>query len=303
VVLAPVFPVVLIGRTIMGIGSAVFFITTQFWISKVATSENKAQLFSYNQVAALTGSAIGPAVGGVIAGLFSWRYSLLLTAVLGTITLLSARRLEDPVAPGSGTPAQPLAPADRLNLNAVLGPGMIMMALFFLHTGLLSTLFPLLAAQRFGLGPAAIGGILMLGTVWRFGAALAGGRLAQWWGTRRVVIGSLALMGLSVLGFHLVDGLVGLIVAVSVMSWANVGGSLVVALVTDLVPEAHWGTALGLNRTLADVGAMTAPLLVGFSIDRYGFEAAINVVVGFVLLAAALAAVLTTPRHLHAQAH
>jgi predicted MFS family arabinose efflux permease len=184
----------------------------------------------------------------------------------------------------------------------VLGPGVIMMALHFLSTGVLSTLFPLFAAQRLGLGPAAIGGILMLGVVWRFGAALAGGRLAQWWGTRRVVIISLALMAVCILGFHLVQGPVGLIVVVSLMSWANVGGSLVVAFLTDLVPEAHWGTALGLNRTLADVGAMIAPLLVGFSIDRYGFGTAINVVVGFLLLAAAVAAVLTTPRRLHAHA-
>jgi predicted MFS family arabinose efflux permease len=300
VAFAPVFPLVLAGRIIMGVGSAVFFITTQFWTSKVATPENKAQLFSYNQVAALTGSAIGPAIGGVVAGTFSWRSSMILTSALGAIALLSARRLVDPSAT-PGIPARVPAPAGPLTINAVLGPGMIMMASFFLHTGLLAMLFPLFAAQRFGLGPAAIGGILMLGTVWRFGAALAGGKLAQWWGTRRVVITSLALMGVSILGFHLVEGPLGLIVVVSLMSWANVGGSLVVALVTDLVPEAHWGTALGLNRTLADVGAMIAPLLVGFSIDRYGFGAAINVVVGFVLISTALAAILTAPTRLGAR--
>jgi predicted MFS family arabinose efflux permease len=302
VAFAPIFPAVLAGRIIMGIGSAVFFITTQFWISKVATPATKVQLFSYNQIAALTGAAIGPAVGGAIAGLFSWRYSLLLTAALGAVTLMGGRRLEDPAARGQGAPMLPPVPANRLALNTVLGPGVIMMALHFLSTGVLSTLFPLFAAQRLGLGPAAIGGILMLGVVWRFGAALAGGRLAQWWGTRRVVIISLALMAVCILGFHLVQGPVGLIVVVSLMSWANVGGSLVVAFLTDLVPEAHWGTALGLNRTLADVGAMIAPLLVGFSIDRYGFGTAINVVVGFLLLAAAVAAVLTTPRRLHAHA-
>ncbi|MDR7420360.1 MAG: MFS transporter [Armatimonadota bacterium] len=299
---APVFAVVLAGRVLMGIGSAVFFITTQFWISKASTPDTKAQLFSYNQLAALTGTALGPAVGGGIAGWFSWRYSLALAAIVGLITMLGAQRLADPTGGVRAPVAAPAGePADPMRLSAVLGPGMIMMALFFFHGGLLSTLLPLLAARELGLGPAAIGGILMLGTLWRFGAALVGGRLARWVGTRRVVLASLASMAVSVLGFHLVSSPVGLVVVVSLMSWANVGGSLVTALVTDLVPEAHWGTALGVNRTLADVGAMIAPLLVGLAIDRSGFPAAITLVAAFLFIAAIAATILTSPRRLHAQ--
>lgn len=136
----------------------------------------------------------------------------------------------------------------------------------------------------------------MLGTVWRFGAALAGGRLASWFGTRRVVIWGLVALAVSVLSFLLVESPAGLVLAVSLVSWANLGGSLVVALVTDVVPEAHWGTALGLNRTMADVGAMIAPILVGSIIDRHGFDAAFATVGGLLLAAAAVAAVLTGTR-------
>jgi predicted MFS family arabinose efflux permease len=301
VALAPAFPAVLAGRVLMGAGSAVFFITTQFWISKVATPQTKARLFSYNQLAALTGSALGPAVGGAVAGLLSWRYALAITATAGTLAFLGAGRLPDPssLRSESAAPTPPHAP-DRLEVGLVLGPGMIMMALFFFHGGVLSTLLPLLAARRFGLGPAGIGGVLMLGTVWRFGAALVGGWLATWFGTRRVVTVSLALMALTILGLHVAESALGLVVVVSVMSWVNVGGSLVTALVTDLVPEAHWGTALGLNRTLADVGAMTAPLLVGFAIDRWDFSAAISAVAAFLFAVAVAAAILISPRRLHA---
>jgi DHA1 family multidrug resistance protein-like MFS transporter len=302
VALAPIFALVLAGRVLMGIGSAVFFITTQFWISKASTPDTKVQLFSYNQLAALTGAALGPAIGGGVAGWFSWRSSLLLTAVIGLVTMIGARNLKDPTATEPAPlPVPPDEPSDPMRLSVVLGPGMIMMALFFLHGGMLSTLFPLLAARQFGLGPAAIGAILMLGTVWRVGAAVAGGRLAMWLGTRRVVLISVALMAVTMLGFHLVSSPVGLVIAISAISWVNVGGSLVTALVTDLVPEAHWGTALGLNRTLADAGAMIAPLLVGLAIDRSGFPAAITLVAGFLMAAAIAATILTTPRRLRAQ--
>ncbi|MDR7537770.1 MAG: MFS transporter [Armatimonadota bacterium] len=298
--LAPVFPAVLAGRVLMGAGSAVFFITTQFWISKVATPQTKARLFSYNQLAALTGSALGPALGGAVAGLLSWRYAMAITAVVGALAFLGAGALSDPSSRNSAGETSTPGATDRLHVGLVLGPGMIMMALFFFHGGVLSTLLPLLAARRFGLGPAGIGGILMLGTVWRAGAALVGGWLATWLGTRRVVTMSLALMAVTILGLHLADSTLGLVVVVSVMSWVNVGGSLVTALVTDLVPEAHWGTALGVNRTLADVGAMIAPLLVGFAIDRWDFSAAISLVAAFLFAVAVAATTLISPRHLHA---
>ncbi|MCL6650349.1 MAG: MFS transporter, partial [Chloroflexi bacterium] len=155
VALAPFFPAVLAGRVLMGAGSAVFFITTQFWISKVATPQTKARLFSYNQLAALTGSALGPAVGGAVAGLLSWRYAMAITAAAGVLAFLGAGRLPDPSSSRSEAAATTLVQAsDRLEIGLVLGPGMIMMALFFFHGGVLSTLLPLLAARRFGLGPA-----------------------------------------------------------------------------------------------------------------------------------------------------
>jgi DHA1 family multidrug resistance protein-like MFS transporter len=301
--LAPTFPAVLFGRVFMGIGSAVFFITTQFWISKVARPDNKALLFSYNQLAALTGSALGPAVGGGVASWLSWRYSLILSVLAGLTALVAGRRLEDPTVGRAESPDQVgVEAAGPLRMNAVVGPGLIMMALFFFYGGMQATFIPLFAARKIQLGPAAIGGVLMLGTLWRFGAAVVGGRLATWFGTRRVVVGGLIVLAAAVLSFHLVNSPFGLIVAVTLVSWANLGGSLVVALITDLVPEPHWGTALGLNRTMADIGAMTAPILVGLVIDRSGFSGAITLVAGVLFGVALAAAALTTPSRLHAPA-
>ncbi|MDR7522086.1 MAG: MFS transporter [Armatimonadota bacterium] len=288
-----VFPAVLVGRALMGIGAAAFFVTTQLWISKVATPQNKAQLFSYNQVAALTGGALGPAIGGAVAGWLSWRWSLVLAAVFGMVALVAGRRLSDPNSGRADGAAVALPDPDaNRRLGLILGPGLVMMALMFFYGGVTMTLVPLFAARQLHLGPAAIGGVLMLGTLWRFGAALVGGRLAAWFGIQRVVVPGLAVLAASVLSFLLVGSPLGLVVAVSLVSWANLGGSLVVALVTDLVPEPHWGTALGVNRTMADLGAMTAPILVGIVIDRYGFDAAIVTVAALLFAAAAAAAAL-----------
>ena len=298
---APSFPVVLVGRALMGMGSAVFFITGQLWISRVATPDTKAQLFSYHQVSSLTGSALGPAVGGAVAGLLSWRYSLVLAVLAGLTAVMTARRLADPAVEGRTPTAAPASSsAGPLRLRQMLGPGMGMLGNFFFYGGMSATLIPLFAAREIHLGPGAIGGVLMLGTLQRFGAALAGGRLVRLFGTRRTVLLSLVAMALCVLSFLTVGSPIGLIVAVSLVSWANIGGSFIVALVTDIMPEAHWGTALGFNRTMGDVGAVIAPLLVGFIIDHQGFNAAfILVACVLVLTAGAAGVLLATGRRTH----
>ncbi len=294
VALAPSFAVVLVGRAIMGIGSALFFITVQFWISKVATLDDKARLFSYHQIAALTGTALGPAFGGAVAGWLSWRYSLVLAVMAGIMALAAGRRLADPSAARPATPVR-TDPSNGagLDIRSILGPGIIMMALFFFHGGVIATLIPLFSAREIHLGPAAIGAILMIGTIQRFGAALASGRLAGLFGTRRVILTGLIALGISLLSFLGVKSPLGVVLAVSLVSWANLGGSLVIALVTDVVPERHWGVALGINRTMADVGAMVAPLLMGFVIDKRGFGAAFIVAAAILLAATGLAVVLT----------
>lgn len=292
--LAPSFAVVLVGRAIMGVGSALFFITIHFWISKAATVDNKAQLFSYHQIAALAGAALGPMLGGAVAGWLSWRYSVALAVAAGIITLVAGRRLADP---SSNRPAAPEGtdPPDGagLDIRSILGPGIIMMALFFFYGGVISTLVPLFSAREIHLGPAAIGAILTIGTIQRFGAALVSGHLAGLFGTRRVSLTGLTVLGISVLSFLGVNSPLGMVLAVSLVSWTNLGGSLVIALVTDVVPERHWGVALGINRTMADVGAMVAPLLMGLVIDQRGFGAAFIAAAAVLLAATGLAAVLT----------
>ncbi len=301
VALAPSFAFVLIGRAIMGLGSALFIFTIQFWLARLATPENKAQLFSLHQLAGITGSAVGPALAGMVAGWLSWRYAAALPIAAGLITVLAGLGLPYPAA-SSVTPSPQAASEmpQRVPMRETLGPGVSMMAFMIFHGGLIMTLIPLFAARELHLGPAAIGGVLMLGTVQRFGSALLGGRLAARFGTRNTVVYGLAGLGASVLSFVPVSSGLGLILAVSIVSWANLGGSFVIAMITDRLPERHWGTALGMNRTLGDTGAMLAPILVGVIADQFSFRVAFAATAGVILLASGTASILTVARPRHA---
>lgn len=299
--LAPSFAVVLVGRAIMGLGSALFILTVHFWLARLATPENRARLFSYHQLVGLTGSALGPAFGGLVAGWLSWRYALGLAVVPGVIAAVAGGRLPYPATSAASvtataSPPDPGAASDRAATREILSAGMSMASFMFFHGGIVMTLIPLFSARRIGLGPEGIGAVLMLGTLQRFGAALIGGWLVRRFGTRKVVMTGLAVLALSVLSFLTVHSPAGLVLAVSFVSWANLGGSFVIAMLTDRVPEARWGTALGANRTMGDVGGMVAPILMGFVIDRWGFEAAFAAATAVMLASAGLATVLTASR-------
>jgi predicted MFS family arabinose efflux permease len=289
---APVFWLVIAGRAIMGVGSALFFLSVQFWLARLATPDTKAQLFSYHQLAGLVGSALGPAAGGLLADWLNWRAAFALAVGAGLLTAATGRRLPAPDPPPATT-ARAAGAASRPRAGDVVGPGLCMLAFLFFHGGVLTTLIPLYAARAVHLSAAAIGTLLMAGTLQRFVSALLGGWLVRRHGTRPVVIGGLVVLALSVLSFLAVGSLASLVLAVSLVSWANLGGSFVIAMITDRVPEAHWGTALGVNRTLGDLGAVVAPLLVGFVIDGFGFQAAFVVASGFLLTAALTAAAMT----------
>jgi len=294
VAVAPSFAFILLGRAIMGIGSALFFLTIQFWLARIATAENKAQLFSLHQLAGIFGGAVGPAVAGLVAGWLSWRYAAAFPVLAGILTLAIGRRLPYPTArlPEPSPPGS--SAGDRAPLRDVLGPGIAMLGVLIFNNGLMNTMVPLFAARDLHMGPAAIGGILMLGTVQRFGAAFAGARFVGTLGSRNTVIGSLAILGIAAFLFVPVRSAVGLIVAISVASWANLGGSFVIALVTDRLAERHWGTALGLNRSIGDVGAMVSPILAGVLIDTFSFGVGFAVMAGLIVLAAGVAFWLTT---------
>ncbi|MGQ0548376.1 MAG: MFS transporter [Armatimonadota bacterium] len=291
--LAPSFALVLVGRAIMGLGAAIFILAVHFWLARVATPENKVQLFSYHQVVGIAGTTVGPALGGLVAGWFSWRHAQALAVIAGVATLIAGRRLPYPAARAASAAEASAGAGVRVPYREVLGAGMAMLAFIFFYGAVISTLIPLFAAGALNLGPAAIGGVLMLGTLQRFGAALLGGRLVTLFGTRRVVVVGLVVLAMSALGFLAVDSSTGLILAVSLVSWANLGGSFVIAMLTDRIPESHWGTALGVNRMMGDTGGLIAPLLTGFVIDHYGFDAAFVVSTGVLLAAAGAAAVLT----------
>jgi predicted MFS family arabinose efflux permease len=292
--LSPTYPVLLAARMVMGLGGSMFLLTTHIWLARLSTPENRARLFSFHQVAGIVGMSLGPAISGAVAGWLSWRYSVLVTIGAAVFAAVAAPRLPLPASHADSASGAAADPPPRIPAREVWGIGFCNLAFNISFGGIVFTLVPLFAANALQMGPAAIGAILMAGTAQRFGSALVGGSVATRLGTRSVVFISLFGLGTAVLAFLFVGSPVGLLVALSLVSWANLGGSFVIAMITDRSPPSAWGHMFGMNRVFGDAGSMIAPVLVGWIVDQLGFSAAFAAMSLLILASAAAGAVLTS---------
>lgn len=292
--MSPTFPALLGARMVMGLGGSMFLLTTHLWLARLTTPQNRARLFSYHQIAGIVGMSLGPAISGGIAGWLSWRYSLIVTILASLVTIAIAPRLPLPAPEAAdGTDSVGTGAPARIPAREIWGVGFCNLAFNVSFGGIVFTLVPLFAANALGMGPAAIGAIMMAGTAQRFGSAIIGGGVAARLGSRAVVFISLFGLGTAVLSFLFVSSPLGLLVAISILSWTNLGGSFVIAMITDRSPPSAWGTMFGMNRVFGDAGSMIAPVLVGWIVDRSGFAAAFAAMSLLILGSAAAGYVLT----------
>ncbi|MHB1132888.1 MAG: MFS transporter [Chloroflexota bacterium] len=276
------FELIIVGRAVMGAGSAICMMSSQYTLSRLANPASRGRVLGYYQAASLAGSSFSPAVGGAIAVVAGWRASFAFCAVTALLALLSVllsqrQQRPQPTATAAAKRTAPAAEATlarRALLNFWLVNG-VTFVLFF-HTGAFTnTVVPLLGSIRLGLDAGAIGLAIGAGTLVRFFAALAGGALSDRYGRRRVLVPGLAILGTGVLLFAWAQGLPFYVLAITVMALGRFGNSLPTTIIIDQTPSRLWGRAISVNRFTGDFGAVVGPLALGWIVDNAGLDAAV----------------------------
>jgi len=115
------FPQLLAARCVTGVGSALQNTGAQLFLADISTPDNRAQCLGTNQAAALIGSFLGPAVGGVLGELCGLRAPFIATGcAAGVAALYGAIRLPETRKAKSSTALQPpavAAPASSSSQN------------------------------------------------------------------------------------------------------------------------------------------------------------------------------------------
>ena len=236
----------------------------------------------------VTGLVI-PALGGLLAGSFGWRVAFVLgalAAVVGLLAVLGFTRASSAAravgldeertalkrkAPTLRSPGWlELRRGGRMLLCAYLATFVV----FFSRNGLLNAGFPVLGADQLGLEPFQIGLLFSTLNAVGIGAVLLGGRLGDRFGRYRVLGPGLALLLASQLLMFLIhDQLTYLLVGLFQGAAAFVN-PIPTSLLGDALPPRQRARGIAVYRAVCDVAILSAPAVLGLTLQLGGFAAA-----------------------------
>ncbi|MER3396995.1 MAG: hypothetical protein C4316_00405 [Chloroflexota bacterium] len=255
--LAASFEQLVAARMLSGVGSALFITSALTYVADVSTPATRGRYMSVYQSCFLLGITLGPVPGGFLADLLGLR------------------------APFFAIGAASAAAALWVLLNFIL-ISFIAFGVFFTRGGVQQTLLPVLGRDRFGLNPAQLGVLFGAVAATNLLAIPVGGFLSDRLGRKASVVpGSLLdTFGLLLLSL---EGPQAQFWAGSVLLGLGSGlsGPASAAYVSDIAASSLLGLALALYRTLADVGLVVGPPLLGGLSDLLGVDAALAAATAF----------------------
>lgn len=256
--------VLLAVRVAEGVGSALYVTTSMAVLVRSVPKARRGEYMSYYVAALIAGAVSGPAAGGFLAVTFGLTAPFFFYALVAFVALFLVRTFLRETVRERVQEAVGLEDVVRL----LRSPSFLLVTLgalsvFLLRGGFNATLFPLWAEARFGLGPAFIGLILTVVAVAGLVTMLISGRLADRIGRKGPLTASLLLSGLILPFIFLTQTLGALSLTMVVYGLALGLHGPIAAWAADLAPEGSIGAAMGVYRSIADIGWVVGPLLLG----------------------------------------
>ncbi|MBM4437716.1 MAG: MFS transporter, partial [Actinobacteria bacterium] len=296
--LAPVYPLVVAGRILNGLGSTFGGAAAMAYVARRAGPHERGKLIGTSAAAMQMGAFLAPVAVGAVASVFGWRAgfaSIIIPAVLALgLTVVAVR---DPLPPSPAPAANDAQrPPKRRSPRAwfyapwpLAGINLMTMAISISIFGYKSTLMPLYGSEQLRLDPVTIGLAITASTVMRFPVSMLAGVVSDRYGRLAVYLPSAVLMGGVALLLN-VAGNVGVYALVS-LAFALGGATspLVSTMVADCAPQQRLGAAMGTNAFLRDLAIAGMPLILGAIIDAAGFGPASAVLAAASLVSVALA--------------
>ena len=308
--MAPNYPLFLAGRFIAGAGAAFVLTAGQIVVADIASPHNRGRVMAIYMGVFVFAVGAGSFPGGWLAthvGLAApfWANAILAAAV--TVLAFFFVPETRPERAGSTEPASAHKPAkprpvaafrqQLVLFTAIQGFALISFVsfvTFFARTGGLFNVIPLLAEDEIGLKPDQIG--LGIGMISIVGLVLVypSGALVDRYGRKAVIVPS-AFLSAGAMVLFILAGSYGSFLVASFF-WAaasGVSGAAPAAYAADLAPPDQVGAAMGLYRTIADLGYVVGPLLLGLLSDLISpqaslyFTAVLLVIAGGLFLAKA----------------
>lgn len=285
-------PAILACLLLMGIGSSVFITSALAAAVDLGRPERRMRDMAAYQGANIIGISMGPALGGLVAGLWGYGSPFVVQGTLAVVTVLALPFIPwTPYAAPQSRLGAAAAGRPKGFVRQAAGIGLMAFSLFYVRVSSNWILLPLIGLDQFGMDVATVGLVLTAGAVTNLLCLPVTAWAAVRLGRARLILlsSALTLAGAALLAFGKAEIFVWL---TSILFGAGGGLSAptLTAYVADAAPADRRGPAMGLLRTMQDAALILGPLATGLLTEHLGLGYQGGLFGAILLLAAATAA-------------
>jgi MFS transporter, DHA1 family, multidrug resistance protein len=271
----------------LGAASALTNTTGMTVFATSAPPERRGIAMAGFSMALMTGQTLGPAVGGLLAGLAGWRVAQVVAALIGVGVVAACLLAPVGALRPRSTPSAEETPGLARSQAFVLAA--VPFAVFFTLSALPQTLLPVIGSSELELSAAFIGLALAIGGIARFAGSAVTGTISDRVSRKAALVPSLLAMAVAVVMLVPAPTLTTWLGAIVLLSIASSGIAVAATIIADQVPAGTVGRRLGTFRFTGDFGLLAGPAVTGLLYQHSGRAAAMLVTAG-VLSGCALAA-------------
>ncbi|MHA1422496.1 MAG: MFS transporter [Candidatus Thorarchaeota archaeon] len=269
---APNYITLVIARMIEGAGSALYVTTATVFLAQISGEEKRGQWMSLYMGLLLLGAIFGPTFGGVIASIYDMRAPFFAYAIVTGLGVFPTLVLPKLTNSGNVSTSLSLREIGRDMKQVLTNPSFLLVTfavftMFFLRTGVRSTLVPLFAANNLGLDSGAIGLVLTIGGIATAITIVPMGKISDRIGRKIPLAVCLILTAVVTLIIPFSTDLLTMMIALAIYGAVIGLSGPGAAYVTDVSPKDKLEISMGLYRMISDLGFVVGPLLLGFLAD------------------------------------
>ncbi|WP_400203625.1 MFS transporter [Candidatus Methanomassiliicoccus intestinalis] len=259
---APTYETLLVARILEGAGSAMYTTVSMTLVAVVSPPERRGATLSFYMSMMLLGTVSGPVIGGFISETWGMSAPFYTYAAFGLISLIIITAAVKET--GKSSAAHPA----NMNVTKLLKDYNLMaicfavLVTFLIRQGVINTVIPLYAYNNIGIGEIDLGialGVLAIGNTVMM---LIVGKLSDRFGRKIFMMLSLILSAIVVLTIPLDKSLLSLIISMGVLGICLGLAGPVSAWITDVSRPEDLGGAMGIQRTVGDLGFIIGPILL-----------------------------------------
>jgi MFS family permease len=267
--IAQTYVVLIASLMVSGIGSAVLLNASLIYVGRIATPEKRTKYISLFQSTFFLSNIIGPTLGGLMSDFFNLRTVFFVSAVISAIGLLFVLVIKGQKGV-SGREALRISNISEIIRDIrIIATSASCFVLFFLFNSIQGTMIPLYGVEKMALNSVQIGlifslisliiAIILLFIIHRLEVTV-----------KKPLLLSIGLLICSFSVFLISFSLDFITLSIFTVPFAIGLGILQpipFALLIEYAKAENRGLAMGIMRTVGDLGIVLGPIIVGWLLD------------------------------------